>query len=90
MQQIPKWWLWLYNLTPTSWALEGLITSQYGDIDTKITVFGETKTVSGFLQDYFGYNYGHLGIVAVIVAVFPLAYASLFAFFIGRLNFQRR
>ncbi|KAE9446705.1 hypothetical protein C3L33_21392, partial [Rhododendron williamsianum] len=53
-QQIPKWWIWMYYLAPTSWTLKGLLTSQYGDIEKEILVFGETKTVSAFLTDYFG------------------------------------
>ncbi|KAG5525542.1 hypothetical protein RHGRI_031996 [Rhododendron griersonianum] len=67
-QQIPKWWIWMYYLAPTSWTLKGLLTSQYGDIEKEILVFGETKTVSAFLTDYFGYNYDHLPMEAEIRA----------------------
>lgn len=89
-QQIPKWWMWLYSLTPTSWTLEGLLTSQYGDIDQEIQVFLENKTISAFLEEYFGFHFDHLLYVAVVLTVFPLTFASLFAFCVGRLNFQRR
>ncbi|KAI9196707.1 hypothetical protein LWI28_026286 [Acer negundo] len=61
---IPKWWLWLYYLCPTSWALNGMLTSQYGDIKREILVFGETKTVAAFLEDYFGFDHNFLGVVA--------------------------
>ncbi|XP_021291929.1 pleiotropic drug resistance protein 3-like [Herrania umbratica] len=88
--QIPKWWLWLYYLCPTSWALNGMLTSQYGDIDKEISAFGETKTVAAFLEDYFGFHHEFLGIVAVVLLVFPVLFATLFAYVIGRLNFQRR
>ncbi|XP_062144822.1 pleiotropic drug resistance protein 3-like isoform X2 [Alnus glutinosa] len=88
--QIPKWWVWMYYLTPTSWSLNGLLTSQYGDINTKIMVFGETKTVAAFLKDYFGFHHDRLALVAVVLIAFPLVFASLFAYFIGRLNYQRR
>ncbi|KAI3473056.1 hypothetical protein Pfo_031083 [Paulownia fortunei] len=44
--QIPKWWIWFYYLIPTSWSLNGVLTSQYGDVEQEITVFGETKTQS--------------------------------------------
>ncbi|CAI9101370.1 OLC1v1038676C1 [Oldenlandia corymbosa var. corymbosa] len=30
--QIPKWWIWLYYLNPTSWTMNAMFTSQYGDI----------------------------------------------------------
>ncbi|XAR52748.1 hypothetical protein NMG60_11020974 [Bertholletia excelsa] len=88
--QIPKWWIWMYYLSPTSWTLNGMLNSQYGDINTEIIVFGETKTVSAFLQDYFGYHHDHLPWVAAVLLAYPIAFASLFAYFIGKLNFQRR
>ncbi|KAK0591339.1 hypothetical protein LWI29_000215 [Acer saccharum] len=89
-QKIPKWWIWLYYLTPSSWALNGMLTSQYGDVDKDITVFGEMKQLGSFLEDYFGYYHDRLAITAVVLIAFPVVLASLFAYFIGRLNFQRR
>ncbi|XP_059648379.1 pleiotropic drug resistance protein 3-like [Cornus florida] len=88
--QMPKWWLWLYYLCPTSWTLNGMLTSQYGDINKEIMVFGETKTVAAFLRDYFGYHHDRLPVVAVLLIVYPIVFASLFAFCIEKLNFQRR
>uniref|UniRef100_A0A0A0LBH1 ABC transporter domain-containing protein n=1 Tax=Cucumis sativus TaxID=3659 RepID=A0A0A0LBH1_CUCSA len=88
--QIPKWWTWMYYLTPTSWILNCLLTSQYGDIDRTLMVFGEKTTVSAFLRDYFGFHHSQLPLVAVILILFPLAYALLFGFCIGKLNFQKR
>ncbi|KAM7478542.1 hypothetical protein LguiA_026755 [Lonicera macranthoides] len=88
--QIPKWWLWLYYLTPTSWTLNAMLTSQYGDSDKEITAFGQMKTVSAFLKDYFGFHHDNLPIVAVVMVLYPIVFASLFAYCIGKLNFQRR
>ncbi|XP_075657931.1 pleiotropic drug resistance protein 3-like [Castanea sativa] len=88
--QIPKWWIWLYYLTPTSCSLNGLLTSQYGDKNKDIMVFGETKTVVAFLKDYFGFHHDQLPLVAIVLIAFPLVFASLFAYFIARLNFQCR
>ncbi|MQM01384.1 hypothetical protein Taro_034138, partial [Colocasia esculenta] len=88
--QIPKWWIWLYYICPTSWTLNGLFTSQYGDIDKAITVFEETKSVGAFISDYFGFHHGQLPLVAVLLIVYPLIIGSLFAYCIGKLNFQRR
>ncbi|KAI8531760.1 hypothetical protein RHMOL_Rhmol11G0160500 [Rhododendron molle] len=90
LPQIPKWWVWMYYLTPTSWTLRGMLTSQYGDIQKNITVFGETKTVSAFLRDYFGYHHDELPIAGVVLIMYPIIFASLFAFCIEKLNFQRR
>ena len=67
-----------------------MFTSQFGDINKNITVFGETKTVPAFLEDYFGFHHNFLGVVGAVLIIFPLAFASLFAYFIGKLNFQNR
>ncbi|TXG71480.1 hypothetical protein EZV62_000059 [Acer yangbiense] len=88
--KIPKWWIWCYWICPTAWSLNGLLTSQYGDMNKEILIFGEQKTVSSFLQDYYGFHNDHLGIVAAVLIVFPVAFASLFAYCIDKLNFQRR
>lgn len=90
IKQIPKWWLWLYYLTPTSWTLNSMLSSQYGDIEIEIAVFGETKTVAAFLRDYFGFHHDRLPIVGIIMILYPIVFASIFAYSIGRLNFQRR
>ncbi|KAI4344715.1 hypothetical protein L6164_011909 [Bauhinia variegata] len=88
--RIPKWWLWLYYICPTSWALNGMLTSQYGDMKNEISAFGETKAVSAFLEDYFGYHHHLLGVTAVMLIVFPVVLALLFTHCIGNLNFQKR
>ncbi|MFS7986455.1 putative ABC-type sulfate transporter [Helianthus anomalus] len=89
-QKIPNWWMWLYYLTPTSWSLNAMFTSQYGDVKTEILVFGETKSVEAFLRDYFGYHHDLLPLTYVILTLFPVILASLFAICIAKLNFQRR
>nr|XP_027114920.1 pleiotropic drug resistance protein 3-like isoform X1 [Coffea arabica] len=88
--QIPKWWIWCYYLIPTSWTLNGLLTSQYGDVDRQIEVFGETKTVAEFLRDYFGFHHNQLPIVGVVLILYPITFAAFFACCIRKLNFQKR
>lgn len=90
VQQIPRWWIWLYYIVPTSWSLNGILTSQFGDIEEKITVFGERKTVAAFLRDYFGYQHHLLPLVAVMLILYPIVFAALFGLCISKLNFQRR
>ncbi|XP_013614326.1 PREDICTED: ABC transporter G family member 43-like [Brassica oleracea var. oleracea] len=87
---ISKWWIWMYYLSPTSWVLNGLLTSQYGDMENEVMAFGEKKKVSGFVEDYFGFRYDSLALVAIILIGFPILLASLFAFFIDKLNFQKK
>lgn len=61
-----------------------------GDIEKDIVAFGETKTISAFLEDYFGFHYDQLALSTVTVLLYPIVLASLFKYFIGQLNFQRR
>lgn len=88
--RIPKWWFWLYYLTPTSWVLNALLTSQYGSIEKEINAFGETKAVSVFLKDYFGFHQDNLSLVAVVLIAFPFAFVILFSLSIEKFNFQKR
>lgn len=70
--------------------MNGLFASQYGDVHTEISAFGEIKKVSAFVEDYFGYRHDFLGVVAMVLLFYPLILASLFAYLIGKLNFQTR
>ncbi|KAL1833025.1 hypothetical protein ACET3Z_002676 [Daucus carota] len=88
--QMPKWWEWCYWLCPSAWSLRGILTSQYGDINKEILVFGEKKAVSTFLASYFGYHHKDLSLVASVLCIFPLVFASGYAYFMARLNFQKR
>lgn len=74
-----------------AWSLQGLLTSQYGDIEKEVTIFGEQKAINAFLQSYYGYHNHHLlGVVALVISAFPLVFATGFAYAIAKLNFQRR
>lgn len=70
--------------------MNAMLTAQYGDVEKQILAFGETKTVAAFIEDYFGFHHSSLGIVAIFLFIFPIIFATLFAYFIGTLNFQRR
>ncbi|KAH9684121.1 hypothetical protein KPL71_027898 [Citrus sinensis] len=88
---IPKpWWMWVYYLFPTSWAINGMLTSRHEDLDEEISAFSESKTVSTVLDDYFGFDHDLLDVVGIVLLIFPIVFAFLFAYFIGKLNFQRR
>ncbi|KAF3339145.1 pleiotropic drug resistance protein 3-like protein [Carex littledalei] len=88
--QIPGWWIWMYYTCPLAWTLNALFTSQYGDVSKVIVIFGEEKSVVQFLEDYFGFRHDRLPLVAVILALYPIIFATLFAYFTGRINFQKR
>ncbi|KAL4325064.1 hypothetical protein GQ457_11G016130 [Hibiscus cannabinus] len=88
--KIPKWWTWMYHVMPISWTLNCLLTSQYGDVNDEVTVFGESMTMASLLENYFGFRHGRLPATAIILISYPLISAFLFAFFLARLNFERR
>ncbi|KAK8520248.1 hypothetical protein V6N12_004205 [Hibiscus sabdariffa] len=88
--KIPKWWTWMYHVMPISWTLNCLLTSQYGDVNDEVMVFGESMTMASLLENYFGFRHGRLPATAIILISYPLISAFLFAFFLARLNFERR
>jgi energy-coupling factor transporter ATP-binding protein EcfA2/ABC-type multidrug transport system permease subunit len=88
--KIPKWWVWCYWICPTAWSLKGLLTSQYGDMEKEILIFGDKKSVGAFLEDYYGFRHDRLSVVAVVLIAYPIIYASLFAYCIGKINYQKR
>ncbi|TYH10102.1 hypothetical protein ES288_A07G151900v1 [Gossypium darwinii] len=87
---LPKWWVWFYWMVPTSWALRGLLTSQYGDINQEIIAFGERKTISTFLENHYGFKHKDLPLTAILLCAYPIFFASIFTYFMAKLNFQRR
>ncbi|XP_039163716.1 pleiotropic drug resistance protein 3 [Eucalyptus grandis] len=88
--QIPVWWRWCYWICPVTWSLRGMLSSLYGDIHKEITVDGQQTTISAFLENYYGYRYDQLYVVAIMLLAFPLIFTCIFACAIAKLNFQRR
>ncbi|KAJ0007315.1 hypothetical protein Pint_29985 [Pistacia integerrima] len=85
--RIPIWWRWYFWGCPISWTIYGLVASQFGDIEDKLDT-GET--VKQFLDDFFGYKHDFLGVVAVVVILFTVLFAFVFALGVKMLNFQKR
>ncbi|PHT67077.1 Pleiotropic drug resistance protein 1 [Capsicum annuum] len=67
--RMPIWWRWYYWASPVSWTLYGLLASQFGDLQNKISDTDET--VEQFLRRYFGFKHDFLGVVAVMTCVCP-------------------
>ncbi|PHT53366.1 Pleiotropic drug resistance protein 3 [Capsicum baccatum] len=63
---------------PIAWTLYGLVESQYGDLQNKIT--DSDETVEQFLRRYFGFRRDFLGVVAVVIAAYAVVFALIFAF----------
>ncbi|KAJ7564272.1 hypothetical protein O6H91_02G010500 [Diphasiastrum complanatum] len=91
MKRIPNWWIWYYWICPVAWTVNGLITSQYGDLSSPLQIPGEPdKPVKQFLKDYFGYHHDFLGAVAGALIGFAVLFAMIFAICVKCLNFQHR
>ncbi|CAJ2632862.1 unnamed protein product [Trifolium pratense] len=90
LPRIPIWWRWFYWINPAAWTLNGLVTSQFGDIKDSLDFNGRIVPIQDFLWNYFGFKYDFLGIVAIIVVGFTIGFVLVFATCIKKLNFQRR
>ncbi|XP_023771181.1 ABC transporter G family member 29 [Lactuca sativa] len=90
--RIPKWWIWYYWICPLQWTIQGLIISQYGDLNETINVPGMSydPTIQWYVQNYFGYQADALGSVATILVVFTVFFALMYAYCLHKLNFQIR
>ncbi|CAM0951025.1 unnamed protein product [Alopecurus aequalis] len=86
-QRIPIWWRWYYWLSPIAWTLNGLVTSQFGDVTAE---FDNGVKVSEFVETYFGFHHDFLWVVAVVVVSFAVLFAFLFGVSIKLFNFQKR
>ncbi|KAI7749054.1 hypothetical protein M8C21_030097, partial [Ambrosia artemisiifolia] len=85
--RIPIWWRWYYYICPIAWTLYGLVTSQFGDITDKLET-GET--VAEFVHSFYGFEYGFIKYVAVIIVGFTVLFGFIFAYSIKAFNFQKR
>ncbi|XP_078438732.1 pleiotropic drug resistance protein TUR2-like [Wolffia australiana] len=88
LSRIPIWWRWYYWACPIAWTLYGLLVSQFGEYTN--TLDGGDESVKDFLKRFYGYDHDFLPVVATMVVIFPVVFASVFAFSIKVLNFQKR
>ncbi|KAI4973612.1 hypothetical protein ZWY2020_041393 [Hordeum vulgare] len=88
--RIPGWWIWFYYICPVAWTLKGIITSQLGDVDTRIVGPGFDGTVQEFLQQNLGFEQGMTGVTIAVLIAFCVLFFSVYALSIKMLNFQRR
>ncbi|KAI3789672.1 hypothetical protein L2E82_02474 [Cichorium intybus] len=85
--RLPIWWRWYYWACPTAWTLYGLVASQFADSEDMLE---NGETIKDFLERYFGFERSFLGVVVGMLVGFTLLFASVFAFAIRAINFQRR
>ncbi|XP_059626494.1 ABC transporter G family member 31-like [Cornus florida] len=89
--KIPRWWIWFYYICPVSWTLRGIISSQLGDVGTKVVGSpGFEGSVKEYLEVSLGYGPGMIGVSAAVLVVFGIFFFSVFALSIKLINFQKR
>ncbi|EEE69495.1 hypothetical protein OsJ_28930 [Oryza sativa Japonica Group] len=86
-ERIPIWWRWYYWICPVAWTLNGLVTSQFGDVSDK---FDDGERVSDFVKNYFGFHHELLWVPAMVVVSFAVLFAFLFGLSLRLFNFQKR
>ncbi|KAK7385522.1 hypothetical protein VNO78_31244 [Psophocarpus tetragonolobus] len=92
---IPGWWIWFYYISPIAWTLRGIITSQLGDVETKIVGPGFEGTVKDYLAVTLGYDtkvngFSAVGLSAIVLLGFIFLFFGSFAVSVKVLNFQKR
>jgi hypothetical protein len=90
LQYIPGWWIWFYHICPVAWTLRGIITSQLGDVETKMAGAGFEGSVKEYIEVSFGYGPGMVGISVAVLIGFCLLFFSIFAISLKAFNFQSR
>ncbi|WMV56511.1 hypothetical protein MTR67_049896 [Solanum verrucosum] len=85
---MPIWWRWYYWACPVAWTLYGLVASQFGDLQDKLT--DSDETAKHFLRRYFGFKHDFLGVVAFVTVAYAVVFAFTFALAIKVFNFQKR
>ncbi|KAL6656651.1 hypothetical protein ACP70R_004431 [Stipagrostis hirtigluma subsp. patula] len=89
---LPVWWRWFYWCDPVAWTIYGVIGSQFGDVDRRVTVHGSSNDmmVKEFLRESLGIKHDFLGYVVLGHFGFILLFLVLFAYGTKKLNFQKR
>ncbi|XP_074289923.1 ABC transporter G family member 31 isoform X2 [Silene latifolia] len=87
---IPKWWIWFHYIDPVAWTLRGLITSQLGDVESMLNEEGFKGTVKQYLDVYYGFGPGMIGLSALVLIGFCVLFSGAFMGSIRYLNFQKR
>eukprot|EP00271_Cylindrocystis_brebissonii_P020897 TRINITY_DN71_c0_g1_i2.p1 TRINITY_DN71_c0_g1~~TRINITY_DN71_c0_g1_i2.p1 ORF type:complete len:1380 (-),score=255.02 TRINITY_DN71_c0_g1_i2:202-4341(-) len=89
---MPSWWQWYSWINPVAWSLNGLITSQLGDVTSPITVTGLTQPVAlnTFLSEFFGFHHSWLGGITAVLVAFVVFFWLIYAYALRTLVLQSR
>jgi hypothetical protein len=89
--QIPIYWKWMNRISPPTWILYGLGTSQLGDNYEIITgPDGQETTVSAFIQDFYGYDFDFIWQAWLIVLAFAVGFKIIGAISLRYISHDKR
>nr|XP_010316522.1 ABC transporter G family member 31-like isoform X2 [Solanum lycopersicum] len=87
---IPEWWIWFYYINPVAWTVRGIISSQLGDVETRITGPGFDGTVKDYLEVRLGFGPGMIWWSAAMLTGFCSLFFAIYAASVKLINFQKR
>jgi hypothetical protein len=91
LQAIPIWWRWYYWANPVSWTIYGVVASQFGENNARLSVPGGNPVVlKQYLEDTMGMRHDFLGYVVLAHFAYIILFFFVFGYSIKVLNFQKR
>lgn len=89
---IPAGWQWANRAVPPTWMIYGLAASQLGDNFSPIKGPGLApgSTVSSYLENVYGYEYGFRWWALLIVASYTAGFTVLAVVFLKYVSFLKR
>ncbi|XP_038706976.1 ABC transporter G family member 31-like isoform X2 [Tripterygium wilfordii] len=87
---IPEWLTWCYYISPVTWTLRGIISSELGDKENMIKEPQFNGTVKEYLKANLGYGPRVIEVSAAVLIGFCVLFFSVFILSVKLLDFQRR
>ncbi|KAL4527487.1 hypothetical protein Ndes2526B_g08823 [Nannochloris sp. 'desiccata'] len=89
--QTPVGWQWLSRASPTTWILYGMGASQMADSQVQLQQpYSGATTIGGFVNVYFGYDYGFIWWCPLIVLAYVVFFRGMAAVFMSYVSFNKR
>lgn len=77
-------------MCPVGWTLRGIITSQLGNVESRLVGTGFDGTVKEYLEEKLGFEAGMEGVTVAVLIAFSLFFFGIYAISIKLFNFQKR
>jgi hypothetical protein len=87
---MPPWFQWFTFVNPVAWTLNGLISSQYGNVTIKIqTLTHGNIEVREFILAQYGYKNDEREYILLILVAFCVCFASVAIVALSLLKYHR-